>query len=143
MPSVNSSPAPADSAGRPRRITAAAAITALEGIVVAAFGIASLVMLGTRQPDDMTQAATMGVTVLVLSLLPLASARGLWRRRRWSRGPSMIVQLIGLPVSWQLVHNSGLWLASGIALAVAAVAALACLVNPTATAALGAGPRDA
>ncbi|GAB2829476.1 hypothetical protein [Streptomyces daliensis] len=128
---------------RPRRITAAAVLTALEGVVVAGFGLASLVLLFTDKPDDMTQAVTMAVTVLALAALPLAAARGLWLRRRWSRGPSMIVQLMALPVGWQMAQNGGIWVASGAAIAVTGVAVLCCLVNPTATEALGIGPRDA
>lgn len=126
---------------RPRRITAAAVLTGVEGLVIAAFGIVSLVMLVTGTPDDMTQAATLAVTVLALSVLPLAAARGLWLRRRWSRGPSMIVQLIALPVAWQMVQNGGLLAVAAVAVALAAVAVLACLVNPKATEALGIGPR--
>ncbi|WP_326688045.1 MULTISPECIES: hypothetical protein [unclassified Streptomyces] len=127
---------------RPRRILAAAVLTGLEGLVVAGFGVVSLVMLVTGKPDDMTQAATLAVTVLALSALPLAAARGLWLRRRWSRGPSMIVQLIALPVSWTMVQNGGALTAAAVATAVAAVAVLVCLVNPTATQALGIGPRN-
>ncbi|WP_369207480.1 hypothetical protein [Streptomyces sp. PU-14G] len=125
----------------PRRIVAAAVVTGVEGVVVAAFGLFSLVLLATGSPDDMVQAATLAVTVLALSALPLAAARGLWRRRRWSRGPSMIVQLLALPVAWQMAQNGGGLVAAAVALALAAVAVLACLVNPKATEALGIGPR--
>ncbi|GAA2602381.1 hypothetical protein [Streptomyces axinellae] len=128
-------------ATRPRRILAAAVLTGLEGLVVAGFGVVSLVLLVTGKPDDTVQAATLSVTVLALSALPLAAARGLWLLRRWSRGPAMIVQLLALPVAWQLVRSGGLLSAAAVALAVAAVAVLACLVNPTATKALGIGPR--
>ncbi|QPP06658.1 hypothetical protein G4Z16_09900 [Streptomyces bathyalis] len=128
---------------RPRRLTAAAALTAIEGVVVAAFGVVSLVKLLTDEPDGMVQAVTMAVTVLALSALPLAAARGLWLRRRWSRGPSMIVQLIALPTGYQMAQNGGVWTAAGIVIALTGVAVLGCLINPTATEALGIGPRDA
>ncbi|UNT01204.1 hypothetical protein MMF93_22240 [Streptomyces tubbatahanensis] len=125
----------------PRRIVAAAVVTGVEGVIVAAFGLFSLVLLVTGSPDDMVQAATLAVTVLALSVLPLAAARGLWRRRRWSRGPSMIVQLLALPVAWQMAQNGGGLIAAAAALALAAVAVLACLVNPKATEALGIDAR--
>lgn len=131
------------SAGRPRRITAAAVLTGLEGLVVAVFGIVSLVMLVTGTPDGMVQALTMALTVLALSVLPLAAARGLWLRRRWSRGPSMIVQLMAVPTGWQMAQNGGIWVASGVVIALVGFAVLGCLINPTATEALGIGPRDA
>jgi hypothetical protein len=81
--------------------------------------------------------------VLALALLPLLAARGLWLRRRWSRGPAMITQLMALPVAWTLVQNGGGLIALGALTAVAALAVLALLINPTATEALGIGPRDA
>ncbi|MFI0859780.1 hypothetical protein ACH4RA_05785 [Streptomyces smyrnaeus] len=124
----------------PRRVVAAAVVTGAEGLVVAGFGLISLVLLITGRPDDMVQAATLAVTVLALSVLPLAAARGLWLRRRWSRGPSMIVQLLALPVAWQMAQNGGGLLVAAVALALAAVAVLGCLVNPKATEALGIGP---
>ncbi|UNZ21707.1 hypothetical protein [Streptomyces sp. 891-h] len=125
----------------PRRIVAAAVLTGVEGLIVAAFGIVSLVMLITGRPDGMTQAATLAVTVLALSALPLAAARGLWLRRRWSRGPAMIVQLIALPVAWQMAQNGGGLLAAAVALALAALTVLAALVNPKTAEALGIGQR--
>ncbi|GAA2071932.1 hypothetical protein GCM10009801_24090 [Streptomyces albiaxialis] len=108
---------------------------------MAGFGVVSLVKLITDKPDGMTQAVTLSVTVLALAVLPLAAARGLWLCRRWSRGPSMIVQLLALPVAWQLLQNGGIYAALAAVLAVAAVGVLACLINPTATEALGIGPR--
>ncbi|MBA0051518.1 hypothetical protein E0L36_11625 [Streptomyces sp. AJS327] len=139
---MSDTPETLPSAARPRRITAAAALTALEGGVVAAFGIVSLVMLVTSTPDDTVQAVTLAVTVLALAVLPLAAARGLWLRRRWSRGPAMIVQLLGLPVGWQMAQNGGMWLVAGVGIGLASLAVLACVVNPTATEALGIGPRE-
>lgn len=143
---MSENPAPESvetSAGRPRRITAAAVLTGVEGAVVAAFGVVSLVMLVTGKPDGVIQALTMALTVLALSVLPLAAARGLWLRRRWSRGPSMIVQLMALPIGWQMAQNGGMWTALGALLAAVGLAVLACLVNPKATVALGIGARDA
>ncbi|MFG3252894.1 hypothetical protein [Streptomyces sp. NPDC048172] len=127
---------------RPRRITAAALVTGVEGAVVAAFGVVSLVKLATDTPDDMTQAVTLAVTVLALAALPLAAARGLWLCRRWSRGPSMIVQLLALPVAWQFAQNGAFYVLLAVVLALAALGVLACLINPTATEALGIGPRE-
>ncbi|GAA0662292.1 hypothetical protein GCM10009548_32200 [Streptomyces malaysiensis subsp. malaysiensis] len=128
---------------RPARLTAAAALAAAEGVVLLGFGIYVLIMGLTGDPESPRQAEMLGVTVLALALLPLLAARGLWLRRRWSRGPAMITQLMALPVAWTLVQNGGGLLAAGVATAVAALAVLALLVNPTATEALGIGPRDA
>ncbi|EST38638.1 hypothetical protein N566_06305 [Streptomycetaceae bacterium MP113-05] len=133
--------APADF--RPARLTAAAALTALEGAVVACLGLVSLVLLFAGDPDGFVQALTMALTVLALAVLPLAAARGLWLLRRWSRGPALITQLLALPVGWQMAQNGGVWAVGGAMIALAALVTLWCLVTPTSAAALGVGPRDA
>lgn len=131
-------------AARPARITTAAVLTALEGAVIAGFGLVSLVLLFTGDPDGVTQALTLALTVLALSVLPLVAARGLWGRRSWSRGPSMIIQLLALPVGWQMAQNGGAWTLGGVVIGLTALAVLGCVLNPTATEALGIGPpRDA
>ncbi|MEU8822711.1 hypothetical protein [Streptomyces sp. NPDC048636] len=138
--------APADTAPdgpRPARITAAAVLAAVEGVVLLGFGVYVLIMGLTGDPESPQQAEMLGVTVLALAALPLLAARGLLLRRRWSRGPAMITQLMALPVAWTLVQNGGGLIAAGAAIGVAALAVLALLINPTATEALGIGPRDA
>src|SRR5690606_20599860 len=115
-------------AARPRRITAAAALLGLQGLVVAGFGVVLLVRLVTNRPEQVVSAATLAVTVLVLSLLPLVAARGLWLSRRWSRSPALVVQLMVLPVAWQLVQRDGVLLVVGLAVGATAIAVLGMLL---------------
>ncbi len=128
---------------RPTRLTVAAALAAAEGVVLLGFGVYVLIMGLAGDPESPQQAEMLGVTVVALALLPLLAARGLWLRRRWSRGPAMITQLMALPVAWTLMQNGGALIAAGVVTAIAALAVLALLINPTATEALGIGPRDA
>lgn len=128
---------------RPVRLTVAAALAAVEGLVLVGFGVYVLIMGLAGDPESPQQAETLGGTVLALALLPLLAARGLWLRRRWSRGPAMITQLMALPVAWTLVQNGGGLIIIGLLTAIAAVTVLGMLINPTATEALGIGPRDA
>ncbi|MFF7650039.1 hypothetical protein ACFZCY_09290 [Streptomyces sp. NPDC007983] len=128
---------------RPVRLTVAAVLAGVEGLVLVGFGVYVLIMGLAGNPESPEQAETLGITVLALALLPLLAARGLWLRRRWSRGPAMITQLMALPVAWTLVQNGGGLIAIGVLTAVAAVTVLGLLINPTATEALGIGPRDA
>ncbi|MEU1373278.1 hypothetical protein ABZ442_06405 [Streptomyces triculaminicus] len=124
-------------------MTAAAVLTGLQGLALAASGIYLLVMglLGT--PDSPQQAETGGLTVLALAALPLLAARGLWQLRRWSRGPAMITQIMALPVAWTLLNAGGaLMITAAVALTLVVVVTLALVVNPTATEALGIGPRE-
>jgi hypothetical protein len=122
---------------RPRRLTYAALLAALEGLALLAGGLWMLVLGLTGEPDDRQQAVTGGITLVVLALLPLLAARGLLGCRSWSRGPAVITQLMALPVAYNLLQADSMAIPGGIALAVVAVAALVLLVNPETTRALG------
>ncbi|MBQ1096838.1 hypothetical protein ACIQ1J_20470 [Streptomyces sp. NPDC097107] len=138
-------PEAAEEAGpRPGRLTAAAALAALEGLALVVGGAWMLVGGLTGHPDDRTSAITGGVTLIVLALLPLLAARGLIGRRGWSRGPAVITQIMALPVAYNLLQADSVAIPAGIVLGVVAVTALVLLVNPTTTQALGIrGPGSA
>ncbi|WP_435272285.1 hypothetical protein [Streptomyces parvulus] len=128
----------AEEAGpRPGRLTAAAALAALEGLALIVGGAWMVVGGLTGHPDDRTAAITGGVTLIVLALLPLLAARGLLGRRGWSRGPAVITQIMALPVAYNLLTTNGPAIPAGIVLAAVAVTALVLLVNPETTQALG------
>ncbi|MFE0103966.1 hypothetical protein [Streptomyces sp. NPDC059009] len=122
---------------RPARLTAAAALAAVEGLALLAGGVYMLVMGLAGDPDNPEQATTGGVTLIVLALLPLLAARGLLGLRRWSRGPAIITQIMALPVAWQLLQVDSALIVAGIALAVVSVTSLVLLVNAETTEALG------
>ncbi len=151
VPAARAADTPAGSAAdteaegpRPGRLTAAAVLAALEGLALLVGGVYLLVRGLTGDPEDRSQAATGGVTLIVLALLPLIAARGLLRRRSWSRGPAIITQIMALPVAWTLLQADSATIPGGIALAVAAVAVLVLLVHADTTRALGIrGPGQA
>lgn len=138
--SAEQTPAPeTDGPGgrRPRRLTYAAVLVAVEGLALAVAGVWMLVLGLTGEPDDRQQAVTGGVTLVVLALLPLLAARGLLLLRGWSRGPAVITQVMALPVAYNLLQADSVAIPAGIVLAVLAVGALVLLVNPATTQALG------
>ncbi|WP_328932579.1 MULTISPECIES: hypothetical protein [unclassified Streptomyces] len=138
--SAEQTPAPeTDGRGgpRPRRLTYAAVLVAVEGLALAVAGVWMLVLGITGEPDDRQQAVTGGVTLVVLALLPLLAARGLLLLRSWSRGPAVITQVMALPVAYNLLQADSVAIPAGIVLAVLAVGALVLLVNPATTQALG------
>jgi hypothetical protein len=142
--SEQSTTAPDTTGPRPRRLTYAAVLAALEGLALVAGGVWMLVLGIAGEPDDRSQAVTGGVTLIALALLPLIAARGLFARRSWSRGPAVITQIMALPVAYNLLRSDSVAIPAGIVLAVVAVTALVLLINPETTRALGIrGPGNA
>ncbi|MER6952696.1 MULTISPECIES: hypothetical protein [unclassified Streptomyces] len=137
MSSEQTPAAPETAEPRPRRLTYAAALVALEGLALVVGGVWMLVLGITGEPDDRQQAVTGGITLFVLALLPLLAARGLLGLRGWSRGPAVITQIMALPVAYNLLQADSMAIPGGIALAAAAVASLVLLVNGETTRALG------
>ena len=114
-----------------------AGLNALEGAALLAGGIYMLVMGLLGRPDSPEQAEMGGLTVIALGLIPLFAARGLLRRRSWSRGPALVTQIIALPVAWTLLRSHGVLIPAGIVLAAVALTALYQLVRPATIEALG------
>ncbi|WP_308117388.1 hypothetical protein [Streptomyces fuscigenes] len=131
---------PDDTGPRPPRLTAAAVLTGVEALALFAAGVVLLVAGLAGKPDDPGQAEALGVTVIVIGVLPLVAARGLLARRSWSRGPAMITHIIALPVAYALMSSGGSLVPAGIAVAAVAVAGLVLLVNAATTQALGIRP---
>ena len=125
---------------RPPRVTAAAVLTAVEGLVIAALGAYELVLGIVGEPDSTRQAVFGGLTVLALAALPLAAAHGLRRQRSWSRGPSLITQILALPVAFAMASAGGVMLPLGLAVGAVAAVTLVCLLSPSSAEALGVGP---
>jgi hypothetical protein len=122
---------------RPARLTYAAALAGLEGLALVIGGLWITVLGITGDPDDRTQAVAGGITLAVLALLPLLAARGLLARRSWSRGPALVIQILGLLLAYQLLKADSAAVPAGIALAVVAVTALVLLAGPATAQALG------
>ncbi|MFF4173400.1 hypothetical protein [Streptomyces sp. NPDC001744] len=127
----------AEQTPRPTRLAAAAAVTGVEALGLLAGGVYMLVRTLTGAPGDLTGALTGAVTLVLLGLIPLAAARGLWLRRSWSRGPAVITQILALPVAWQMLRADGALIPAGAVLAVLALSGLVLLVNPATNEALG------
>ena len=135
-PEQTPTPDTSDAEPRPGRLTAAAALAALEGVALLVGGGAMLVVGLTGDSDDLSTGVTGGITLIALALLPLIAARGLLLRRSWSRGPAVITQIMALPVAYNLLRADSVAIPAGIALAVVAVTALILLINPATTQAL-------
>ncbi|MDI5970354.1 hypothetical protein POF50_013540 [Streptomyces sp. SL13] len=122
---------------RPRRLTAAAVLTAAEGLAIAVAGLYMVGLGAFGHPASTQQALFGGVTVLVMSALPLVAVRGLLTARRWSRGPAVATQLIALPVGYTMIETGGGWTPAGVAVMAVAILTAFLLVHPATTDALG------
>ncbi|ASY32828.1 MULTISPECIES: hypothetical protein [unclassified Streptomyces] len=130
-------------AHRPRRLFLATLVCVLEALALVVGGLYVLVR-GLAGSGDQGDTATVGLMLVVLGAIPGIAARGLWRLRRWSRGPAVITQLMGLPVAWTLLKTDSMFIPGGIALAAASIAGLVCLLNKETTETLGIrAPSDA
>lgn len=102
--------------GRSHR--AAAVLTFVEALVVLGFAGFYVYEMVTGATDDLTRAATSGALILVFGLALLALARAWGRASPWARTPTVLWNVLLLPVAWSL-HESD---RDGVALGVAAVA---------------------
>jgi hypothetical protein len=121
--------APAADRQRPVTIVVAAALLAVEALIALAYAVLEVGEIRTSRA-----AVGVGVTILMggFGLLLLFVSRGVFRGRRWSRGPAVALQLILLPLAWSFVGGSTTWVA--VVLAVVAITALVGLLHPRSTA---------
>lgn len=107
-----------------------AALVGLQGIVLLGFAAFDALQLARSQASEPRGA----VSVLSLSVLAggalLLVARGLRRRRRWSRSPALLTQLILIPVALSLVRSDR-WYVGALLLVWAAIT-LVLLLAPAA-----------
>jgi hypothetical protein len=107
----------------------AAALLAVLGVV--AVGYAGFAIAAT---NPIRPVVGIGTAILLLgyAVLLFAVSRGVYRGRRWSRGPGVATSLIQLPVAWSYAGGQTWWVAAG--LAAASVTVLVCLLLPSSTA---------
>jgi hypothetical protein len=83
----------------PRALTAVAVLVGLQGLMLVAVALYSLVALVVDTPRNVSGA----LGILVLAALGgvglLAVARALLAARRWGRAPALVTQLIFIPVA--------------------------------------------
>jgi uncharacterized membrane protein (DUF2068 family) len=64
-------------------------------------------------------------------VLLILTARGVFRGRRWSRGPAVVTQLILLPIAWSFRGSPTTLVA--VVMAAVSVAILVCVLHPRST----------
>ncbi len=105
--------------------TVAAAVTGAQGLALVALAIVTAVVAGDGDADD-TSSAWLGAGLWLLAATGLLiAAWALLRGRHWARSPSLVWQLLMLPIGWSLLDSQSI--IGGLVL-VSAVAALVSLL---------------
>ena len=108
----------------------AALIVAVQGLAVLTLGFALLVNSVVGNPDSLVGAIFIGVLAAMGGAGLLLCAWGLRRRRRWSRSPALVWQLLMIPVGWYQVQGGLRWLGLSL-VGVSALGAVLLLVPAT------------
>lgn len=122
---------------RPLTIVVAAVLLVLEALIALAYAA-----LEVGQVRVSRAVVGVGVTILmaVFGVLLLFVARGVFRGKRWSRGPAVATQLILLPLALSFAGGGTTWVSFG--LAVMAIAVLVGVLHPRSTAVFVGPPAD-
>jgi peptidoglycan/LPS O-acetylase OafA/YrhL len=119
----------------PRPLKLAAAVVAVEGLVLAVLGI---IEAFTIDPSRWVMGSTTTVFLLLYGVALVFVARGLYRTSTWSRGPAVFAQLIQLGVAWSFWGGTTSVLS--VVLAIAAVAVLVAVFQKASMEALADDP---
>ena len=112
----------------------AALIVAVQGLAILTLAFALLVSSVVGSPDSLVGAIFIGVLAAMGGAGLLLCAWGLRHRRRWSRSPALVWQLLMIPVGWYQVQGGMRWL--GVSLVAVSAVGLLLLVVPATTEAL-------
>ncbi|MBJ7339866.1 hypothetical protein [Mycolicibacterium sp.] len=126
----------------PSTVRQAAAVVALEGVVLVAVAVVLVVRaLAGAHEVSISGYGTAGWFVVMGAAL-LTAGWALWTGRRWGRGIAVFAQLLLLPVAWYIAVGSGQW-SYGVPVALVAIVALVLLFSPSAVQWLGQDPASA
>jgi predicted alternative tryptophan synthase beta-subunit len=112
----------------------AAAVEALEGVVVLALGVFVGADAVTGRPHDMASAIALAFMAVLAGVCLLLVGRGLWQVRRWSRAPALLTQIFAIIAAISMVQSRRQ--ALGAIVIVIAVIGAAALLSPPSTRAL-------
>ncbi|MDH6112748.1 hypothetical protein P3T36_002467 [Kitasatospora sp. MAP12-15] len=123
-------------AARPPLLLVGAALSAVEGAALAAWGLYMTVAGLVEDTRNQGLNEFGGVVILLMGVLPLAAAWGLLRLRRWGRSPSVLIHTLCLPVAYFMAQIGGLTAALGILIGLFGLLGMVALLTPRVTEAL-------
>ena len=107
-------------------------LTLLEGLALVSFVVFYVVEMVSGATDDLSRAAVSAVLILVFAIALLALARAWFRADDWPKTPTVLWNVLLLPVAWSLREGDrgALALAVGVVAAASIVAAAAAPRTP-------------
>jgi hypothetical protein len=117
----------------PRELVGAAALAALEGLVLVGLGVLLIVKTATSHPQSVFGALSGALLALVAAAALIFLAARVVQERRWARTPIVVLQILWLPVGFSLAFQAGRP-EYGAPLLVAAIGTLALFATPAARA---------
>lgn len=118
--------------GRPapamRRL--AALLTAFEALIVLGFAVFFGYEVAVNAEDSLTTALGSGALILITGIALLYLARGWARGAHWPRTPTILWNVLLLPVAWSLHDSEQTLIALGVA-ALALASIMASLATPS------------
>src|SRR5271156_5489863 len=90
---------------RPRSLSIAAALVAVQALGLGAWGAVELIRALVGHPSDRGTAVLLGVVVLIYAAGVMVAARGLWLARRWAQTPTYMVSFFAVVVGVGQLHT--------------------------------------
>jgi hypothetical protein len=105
----------------------------IESVLVGGLAAVELWNLVTGDPERPGYAAVLVAMIAGAALLLALLGRWLARRRRWARGPAIVLQLLALPVAYFMITGAGgpFTKAAGVFIAIVAIGCAALLLAPS------------
>ena len=113
----------------------ATAVVLVQGLALVGFGAWLGVELLVAEPSNRSVATGSTAYFLLLGALVLGLVWALWRRRSWSHGAAVFLQVLALPLAWTMATADN-WLLA-VPTAALAITGLVALLRPDTRAALG------
>lgn len=124
---------PPSSAGAPpkpsRAALSAGLLTLVEAFIVLGFAGFYVYEIALGAEDSLTTALTSAALILIFGVALLLVARAWIRGQRWPRTPTLLWNVLLLPVAWSLRDSDQALIAAGVA-ALAVASIVAALASP-------------
>jgi peptidoglycan/LPS O-acetylase OafA/YrhL len=126
-------PGPAETDDGPVTLRVAILLLWAESALVAALAAVEFGKLVTGHPQKPGLAAVLAAMIAGTAVLLALLGRWLARRRRWARGPAIVLQLLALPVAYFMITGAGglATRAGGVLIAAVALVGAGLLLAPS------------